>query len=53
MLTKRQLISKLNGSKIKYELTEHDPLFTVKDSVEKTWNYKWIIQQKLFLKIKK
>ena len=53
MLTKRQLISKLNLSKIKYELTEHDPLFTVKDSVEKRGTISGSHSKNLFLKNKK
>ena len=53
MLSKSQLINKLNDSKIKYELTEHEPLYTVKDSVEKRGTIYGSHSKNLFLKNKK
>ena len=53
MLSKNQLINKLNDSKIKYELTEHDPLYTVKDSAEKRGTIYGSHSKNLFLKNKK
>ncbi len=53
MLSKSQLINKLNHSKIKYELTEHEPLYTVKDSVEKRGTIYGSHSKNLFLKNKK
>ena len=35
MYSKSDLIDKLNNDKIKYQLTEHEALFTVKDSNKK------------------
>ena len=35
MITKNQLIKKLNDSRITFQLHEHEALFTVKDSEKK------------------
>tara|TARA_B100001175_G_C19175702_1_gene479647 strand:+ start:25 stop:540 length:516 start_codon:yes stop_codon:yes gene_type:complete len=53
MLFKNDLINKLNVLKIKYELTEHEALFSVKDSVEKRGRINGAHCKNLFLKNKK
>ena len=35
MITKNQLLQKLNDSQIAFRLHEHEPLFTVSDSEKK------------------
>ena len=53
MYSKIDLINKLNTLKIKYELTEHEALFTVQDSVEKRGVIYGAHSKNLFLKNKK
>ena len=53
MFSKIDLISKLNKHKIKYILTEHEALFTVKESAEKRVASYGAHSKNLFLKNKK
>ena len=53
MITKNQLIRKLNDSQIKFKLHEHEALFTVKDSEKKRGSIEGIHTKNLFLKNKK
>ena len=53
MITKNQLIKKLNDSRITFQLHEHEALFTVKDSEKKRGSIEGIHTKNLFLKNKK
>jgi Ala-tRNA(Pro) deacylase len=53
MLRKYDIINKLNYAKVKYELHEHEALFTVKDSREKRGIIKGAHTKNLLLKDKK
>ena len=53
MITKNQLIKKLNDSRITFQLHEHEALFTVKDSEKKRGGIEGIHTKNLFLKNKK
>ena len=53
MLTKYDIINKLNNNKVKYELFEHEPFYTVKDSYEKRGSIPGSHTKNLFLKNKK
>ena len=53
MITKNQLIKKLNDSRITFQLHEHEALFTVKDSEKKGGGIEGIHTKNLFLKNKK
>ena len=53
MYSKSDIIDKLNNDKIKYQLTEHEALFTVKDSNEKRGLIEGAHTKNLFLKNKK
>ena len=53
MITKNQLIKKLNDSRITFQLHEHEALFTVKDSEKNRGSIEGIHTKNLFLKNKK
>ena len=53
MITKNQLIKKLNDSRITFQLHEHEALFTVKDSEKERGSIEGIHTKNLFLKNKK
>ena len=53
MITKNQLLQKLNDSQVAFQLHEHEPLFTVGDSEKKRGNIKGVHTKNLFLKNKK
>ena len=53
MITKNQLIKKLNDSRITFQLHEHEALFTVRDSEKKRGSIEGIHTKNLFLKNKK
>ena len=48
MITKNQLIKKLNDSRITFQLHEHEALFTVKDSEKKRGGIEGIHTKNLF-----
>ena len=51
MYSKSDIIDKLNNDKIKYQLTEHEAMFTVKDSNEKRGQIDGSHSKNLFLKL--
>jgi len=53
MITKNQLLQKLNDSQIAFRLHEHEPLFTVSDSEKKRGDVEGAHTKNLFLKNKK
>ena len=53
MITKKQLLKKLNDSQITFQLHEHEALFTVRESEKKRGGIKGIHTKNLFLKNKK
>ena len=53
MITKNQLIEKLNNSQIAFQLHEHEPLFTINDSEKKRGDIVGAHTKNLFLKNKK
>ena len=53
MITKNQLLQKLNDSQVAFQLHEHEPLFTVRDSEKKRGDIKGVHTKNLFLKNKK
>ena len=53
MITKNQLLQKLNDSQIAFRLHEHEPLFTVSDSEKKRGDIEGVHTKNLFLKNKK
>ncbi len=53
MLSSLDIINKLNGNKIKYEIEKHEAFYTVKDSINKRNIKKGVHTKNLFLKNKK